>query len=329
MPVLKLTSGSKTVENAWGLAGGVVWSGDKQRAARTLSFDLAVSQADPNLPAVDCPVGAMVSLWDDDGSPLFQGVAVSRTLSDNRPSMTVTSMDRGLYLSGNQGTLQVRGETPEAAVRRLCQSYGIPVGELAATGVAVRRKFSSIDLWRIITTLYTLASQQTGRQYLARFEWDQLTVRERSEQGENLVIRPRSNLLASSTTQSIESMVNSVGIYDADGVRLSTVRDQDAVNLYGLLERHITQSTGEDARAEAKRLLEENGVDEKVTVTCRGDPRLTTGKTVVVRQPVTGLSGVFWIDADKHTWKDGGWTSQLTLNLRNVMYASESGGELT
>lgn len=329
MPVLKLTSGSKTVENAWGLAGGVVWSGDKQRAARTLSFDLAVSQADPNLPAVDCPVGAMVSLWDDDGSPLFQGVAVSRTLSDNRPSMAVTSMDRGLYLSGNQGTLQVRGETPEAAVRRLCQSYGIPVGELAATGVAVRRKFSGIDLWRIITTLYTLASQQTGRQYLARFEWDQLTVRERSEQGESLVIRPRSNLLTSSTTQSIESMVNSVGIYDADGVRLSTVRDQDAVDLYGLLERHITQRTGEDARAEAKRLLEENGVDEKVTVTCLGDPRLTTGKTVVVRQPATGLSGIFWIDADKHTWEDGGWTSQLTLNLRNVMYASESGGELT
>lgn len=329
MPVLKLTSGSKTVENAWGLAGGVVWSGDKQRAARTLSFDLAVSQADPNLPAVDCPVGAMVSLWDDDGSPLFQGVAVTRTLSDNRPTMAVTAMDRGLYLSGNQGTMQVRGETPEAAVRRLCQSYGIPVGELAATGVAVRRKFSGIDLWRIITTLYTLASRQTGRQYLARFEWDKLTVRVRSEQSENLVIRPRSNLLTSSTTQSIENMVNSVGIYDTDGVRLSTVRDQSAVDLYGLLEQHITQREGEDAQTEAKRLLEENGFEQTVTVSCLGDPQLTTGKTVVVRQPATGLSGVFWIDADKHVWEDGGWTTQLTLNLRNVMYTSESGGELT
>ena len=328
MPVLKLTSGSKTVENAWGLAGGVVWSGDKQRAARTLSFDLAVSQADPNLPAVDCPVGAMVSLWDDDGSPLFQGVAVSRTLSDNRPSMTVTSMDRGLYLSGNQGTLQVRGETPEAAVRRLCQSYGIPVGELAATGVAVRRKFSGIDLWRIITTLYTLASQQTGRQYLARFEWDQLTVRERSEQGENLVIRPRSNLLASSTTQSIESMVNSVGIYDRDGTRLSTVRDQDAADLYGLLEQHITQGE-EDARAEAEALLRDNGFSTAVTVTCVGNTALTTGKTVVVRQSVTGLSGILWIESDKHVWDRGDYTTQLTLSLRNLMYTSESGGDLT
>ena len=326
--VLKLTSGGKTVENAWGLVSGVVWSGDKQRAARTLSFDLAASQADPNLPAVDCPVGAVVSLWDDGGSPLFQGMVVTRTLADNQPTMAVTAMDRGLYLAGNEGTLQVKGETPEAAVRRLCQSYGIPVGELAATGVSVRRKFASVDLWRIVTTLYTLASRQTGRQYLARFEWDKLTVRERSETGDNLVIRPRSNLLTSTTTESVENMVNSVGIYNSDGTRLSTVRDQSAVDLYGLLERHITQREGEDAQAEGKRMLEENGFERKVTVSCLGDSRLTTGRTVIVRQPVTGLSGVLWIESDKHTWEKGGHTAQLTLSLRNVMFTSESGGEL-
>lgn len=326
--ILKFTSGGRTVENAWGLVNGVEWSGDKQRAARTLSFDLAVSQADPNLPAVECPVGAMTGFWDDSGAQLFQGIVVTRTLSDTKPTVAVTAMDRGLYLAGNQGTLQVRGETPESAVRRLCQSYGIPVGELAATGVAVSRKFSGTDLWRIIITLYTLASRQTGKQYLARFEWDKLTVRERSETGESLVIRPKSNLLTSTTTESIEDMVNSVGVYNSDGVRLTTVRDQSAVNLYGLLERHITQREGEDAQAEAKQLLEDNGLDQKVTVTCLGDIRLTTGRTVIVRQPTTGLSGVMWIDADKHIWDENGYTVQLTLNLRNVMYTTESGGEV-
>lgn len=327
--ILKFTSGGRTVENAWGLVGNVEWSGDKQRAARTLSYDLAVSQADPNLPAVECPVGAMAGFWDDSGAQLFQGPVVTRTLSDTKPTVAVTAMDRGLYLAGNQGTLQVRGEAPETAVRRLCQSYGIPVGELTATGVSVSRKFSGTDLWRIIITLYTLASRQTGKQYLARFEWDRLTVRERSERGESLVIRPKSNLLTSTTTQSIEDMVNSVGIYDADGVRLTTVRDQSAVDLYGLLERHITQREGEDAQTEARRLLEDNGLAQKVTVSCLGDIRLTTGRTVIVRQPVTGLSGVFWIDADKHRWDKNGYTVQLTLNLRNVMYQTESGGDVT
>ena len=33
-----------------------------------------------------------------------------------------------------------------------------------------------------------LAARQTGKQYLARFEWDRLTVRERTEAGESLVM---------------------------------------------------------------------------------------------------------------------------------------------
>ena len=325
---LTVASGGKTVENAWELASQVTWSGDKRRAARTLSYRLAVSQLDPNLPAVECPVGAVTGFWDDDGTPLFLGDVVTRTLSDSSPAAQITAHDRGRLLAGNDGTLKVRRETPETAVRRLCQEYGIPVGTLAATGVAVTRKFSGVDLWSIVTTLYTLASQETGKQYLARFEWDALTVRERSDTDRSLVIRPNSNLLTSSTTESIDGMVNSVGIYDRDGTRLSTVRDQDAADLYGLLEQHITQGE-EDARAEAEALLRDNGFSTAVTVTCVGNTALTTGKTVVVRQSVTGLSGILWIESDKHVWDRGDYTTQLTLSLRNLMYTSESGGDLT
>ncbi len=325
---LTITSGTRTVENAWGLVGNVVWSGDKRRAARTLSFDLATSQADPNLPAVECPVGAIVSLWGDDGAPLFQGEVVSRELDDSAAVVPVTAHDRGMFLANNDGTAKIRDERPEDAVRRLCRTYGIPVGSLAATGVPVRRKFSAVPLWSIVSTLYTLAAQRTGKQYMARFEWDKLVVSERSESAENLVIRPRSNLLTSSTTESIEDMRNSVGIYDKDGNRLATVQDEEAVRLYGLMETHITQRDGEDARAEACQLMEENGLSRSITVSCIGDPRLTTGRTVVVRQPVTNLSGVLWIESDRHTWQGGNYTTSLTLELRNLMYQTESGGEL-
>ena len=222
---LTISSGGATVENAWGLVGNVIWSGDKQRGARTLTFDLATSEADPGLPAVACPVGAVVSYWDDDGTPLFQGGVATRTLSDRDAALAVTAHDRGMYLSGNDGTIKVRDETAESAVARLCGQYGISVGELAATGVPLRRKFTGTPLWNIVTTLYTLAGRQTGAQYLARFEWDRLTVRIRREQAENLVIRPKSNLITSTTTESIEDMRNSVGIYDKDGNRLSTVQD--------------------------------------------------------------------------------------------------------
>lgn len=326
---LTITSDGVTVENAWELADQVVWSGDKGRAARSLSFRLAVSQLDPNLPAVSCPVGAIVSFWGDDGEPLFQGTVVSRSLSDSSPMAELSCLDRGMYLAGNQGTLKVRRETPEAAVARLCRQYGIPTGELAATGAAVSRKFSGADLWSIVTTLYTLAARQTGKQYLARFEWDKLTVRERTEVGESLVIRPGSNLLTSSTTESMEDLVTSVGIFSPEGQRLATVREGDAAERWGLLERHITQREGEDARAEALAILKEYGMAQDITVTALGDTGLTTGRTVVVRQSATGLAGVAWIESDTHTWSGGQHTVRLVLSLRNIMYESEAGGELT
>ena len=137
-----------------------------------------------------------------------------------------------------QGTEKIRDETAEGAVSRICRAYGIPVGALAATGVPLRRKFTATPLWNIVVTLYTLAAQRTGKQYMARFSWDKLEVTERSESAQNLVIRPRSNLLTSSTTESIEDMRNSVGIYDKDGNRLTTVQDSQARDLYGLMESH-------------------------------------------------------------------------------------------
>lgn len=326
--ILTITSGSTTVENAWGLVGNVVWSGDKQRAARTLTFDLATSQTDPNLPAVECPVGATVSYWDDNRTPVFQGQVVTRELADTEAMIPVVAHDRGRFLVGNDGTEKIRDETPEAAVARICRAYGIPVGQLAATGVPVRRKFVHTSLWNIVTSLYTLASRQTGQQYMARFEWDKLVVSVRSESAENLVIQPQSNLLTSRTVESIEDMRNSVGIYDQDGNRLSTVRDEDAAALYGLLEKHITQQEGQDARREAEQILREQGLSQTISVSCMGDLRLTTGRTVVVRQPVTGLSGVLWIESDQHVWNGGNYTTNLTLSLRNLMYETETGSEL-
>lgn len=326
--ILKLTHGSQTVENAWGLVSGVTWKGDKRQAARTLSFRLAANEADPYLPAVTCEEGTIVSLWDDNGAGVYQGVVTATQMADNTPYVTVTSHDRGMYLAGNDGTLQVRQEPAEGAVARLCREYGIETGELAYTGVPLDRKFAGVPLWGIVTTLYTLASRRTGKQYLARFDWDRLTVLERSESERSLVIRPYSNLLQSSTTRSIQDMVNSVGVYDRDGARLTTVRDEAAVALYGLLERHITQREGEDPQQEAQAMLAAGGLSQSVTVECMGDCKLITGATVVVRQPLTGLSGLMWIDSDTHVWQDGVHTVTLTLNLRNLMYESEQGGEL-
>ena len=308
------------------LAGSIKWGGDKDRAARSLSFALLKSPLDPNLPAVDCANGDHVELLEE-GKSYFYGMVVSVTTTTTAPTVSVTAYDQGIYLSNNDGTYKF-ATTPETAARQICTAYGIPLASAASTGITVRRKFSAVSLWDIICTMYAKAGEQSGKRYMARFLGRSLEIVERRTRETNLVIRSGSNLLSAATTRSITNMRNSVAIYDSDGNRLRVVEDKDAVALYGLMQRHIKQRDGEDASTEAQAILEDNGEDRTITVSALGDFSVIAGETVVVRQADTGLSGIMWVDADVHTFADGLHKMQLTLNLKNVGYEADAGSDL-
>ena len=74
-------------------------------------------------------------------------------------------------------------------------------------------------------------------------------------------------------------------------------------------------------------MLQDNGYSQNVVVEVLGDPRLITGETVVVEEEHTGLQGIFWIDADTHTWTRDQYSCKLTLNCRNVMTQAGAGSE--
>lgn len=243
--------------------------------------------------------------------------------------MRVDCLDAGMYMANNQGFYRFRGATPEGAAAQICQDYGIPAGQFVQTGVRIDRRFSGTALWGILVTMYTLAGQKNGKRYQARFSGaGRLEVVERVEKGTNLVIQPGSNLISATTTESIEHMSNSVAIYDKNGKLLQIVEDKNAVKLYGLMRSVLSQGNkGEDMRVKAQSILEDRGLERTVNVECLGDPSLITGSTVVVKQPYTGLSGVFWIDADKHQWASGQYRTTLTLNCRNVAYEQEGGSK--
>jgi hypothetical protein len=50
-----------------------------------------------------------------------------------------------------------------------------------------------------------------------------------------------------------------------------------------------------------------------------------TGGTVVVREPYTGLYGLFYIDSDVHTWKNGLYLNKLVVNFKNIMDEKDAG----
>lgn len=72
-------------------------------------------------------------------------------------------------------------------------------------------------------------------------------------------------------------------------------------------------------------MLDDNGVEQKITLNNLGNIANVTGGTVVVREPYTGLYGLFFIDSDVHTWKNGLYLNKLVVNFKNMMDEKDVG----
>ena len=129
-------------------------------------------------------------------------------------------------------------------------------------------------------------------------------------------------------TEDISKLRNTVGIYSQTGARVRTVSDAESAALYGQFLHILTQRDGEDAGAEAQAYLEDNGLQQTMTVECLGDPELISGSAVLLRANSTGVTGLCWIDSDTHTWKNGQYFCRLALNFRSITNEVEAGREL-
>lgn len=302
------------------------WSGDKATISRQFAGEIVYIE-NSKLPVPE--LGDLLTMVD--GSKLFVGVVLLRSLGSEDNTMSFTAFDYGYYLQRNDGTYKFTGATPEEMTRTACADRDIPIAQLPSTGIQLWRKFAGVKLNQMITTAWTLASEKNGKVYAIRYTPSGLLVKERSISASNLVLQASSNLMNATTKEDASQMTNSVAIYDSNGNLLRKVGDDAAQALYGVMEQHITQSENKaaDADASAKKLLEDGMLQKTVNVNVLGDTSLLTGETVVVNEPKTGLVGVFWIDADVHTWKNKNYYTKLTLNCRNVMATASAGSEVT
>lgn len=316
--------GGRTVRDVTGLAQSVSWSGSIRQTARQLTVRLAVPR-DGSVEPPELEEGSALILRQE-GVTLFTGMLLSATTSSQSPVVDLSALDGGRFLAGNQGWYQFRGQTPEGAARRVCGDFGVPVGRLAATGVALERRFPGTDLDKIITTLYTLAGEQNGKRYLLRFTGEgALEVVQKAERPALEIVRT----MGVTNTWSVESLCNSAAIYTKEGQLVRRVEDTASQALNGRLEHVITQRDGEDAGAEAKAWLADHGLQQTLTVELLDPPAsLITGEAVLLRDTGGGVSGLFWVDGDTHAWKNGQHTGKFKLNFRSVMNSASAGQEV-
>lgn len=290
------------------LVSTVTFSGDEGQAARSLDFELLAAPEDPSIPKVDCSLGSAVFMEAD--GVTFAGTIYSRTKNTASPVIQVRCFDRGFALKKIQIAQRFVDTTPEAAAAQLCGEYGIPTGQLAATGVPLTQNFIGTTLYDAIAKLYGLASDQTGKDYHLGFTGEKLEIWELGSRSAGTVLRAGENLLSASTTESVEQMVNSVLLCDQNGEILGQVQDEEAAQLYGLMQQVVT---GEEGETQAQGILRKQSLSQKISVQCLGGAAFRTGYTIQVQEPYTGLVGRFFITSDTHTWKNGIYQNKLVL----------------
>lgn len=322
---LTLRSPGGEERDVTGLVSTLTWSGSVRQVSRQLEAVL-VAARDGRTPALTAELGYEARLAVG-GGDRFLGHIVARERRTGESVMAVTALDGGWRLAGNEGWYAFNGVRPDAAVRRLCADFGVEAGELAAPAVTVSRRFPGTALSQIVDTLYTLAGEQDGRRYLSRFDGrGRLEVVEKPRTAA-LEIAPGRNLQTQTVAEDISGLVDRVAIYTETGQLVRTVDDAESVALYGQFQRVVTQRDGEDAGAEARAVLEDNGPEQTITVECLGDPALISGGAVLLRENSTGVTGLCWIDSDTHSWKNGQYFCRLSLNFRSLTREASAGRE--
>ena len=322
---LKLVEpGGSGFRDVTGLVQTMSWSGDVRQIARALSVGLAVPR-DSSVETPNLAEGAALIL-EQAGKPRFTGQLTQCTTSSQTAVADLSALDGGRFLAGNEGFYRFDGVTPEAAVTAMCRDFGVQTGNLAHTGITVRRKFPGMALDKIISTLYTLAGEQTGRRYLPRITGDgRLEVVEKADAASMEIVQT----MGVTNSWSIERLCNSVAIYTDDGQLVRRVEDGASQAVNGRLEHVLRQRAGEDAAGEARAWLEDNGLQQNLTVEVLDPPmELICGEAVLLRDTGSGVSGLFWVDGDTHTWKNGLHLGKFKLNFRNLMTEASAGSEL-
>lgn len=321
---IRATNPDGATANITQLCRAITWSGDYRNAARTLSYSPVYSADDVRLPRAPTELGGSVQFWHTSGL-LMDAYALERTRDSLGTTIDVTAYDRGLYLTRNSDFRRVENQTPETVTAAVCAKFGISVGNLARTGVPITRNFLGVNLYKLIMTLYTLASAQTGKKYRIRFRGNSLEVVEMEVSEDTILLKPGSNLLSCVTKESASAMTNSVAIYDDQYNLVNTVQDDSAVALYGLMQAAIRSGAYDDPAGHAKQMLAENGLKNTITVNALGSLKLITGNTAVVEELVTDTYGLFWIISDTHTWQRGIYRTKVTLSLEALMDKQTAG----
>lgn len=268
------------------------------QGAAILTASLLTQPADSCFPGLTLAIGDPVALQQE-GKALFVGGVQELRRSPQR--VELTAYDRGVALTRNELYGAFAG-TGAQIVARIAQRLGM------ATGSVRTEKGYQTILSTAGQSAYDLLRQAVGQGVPIWMEGEKLCV---GPAADSPISIPNDHILEIESVGDITHMVNSaVVLKRGTTTPLASAQNGADMKQYGLFQV-VRTSTGDDPDRQARDALAGLAFSASLTVT--GNLALRCGGTVSLDVSEVGLSGNYAITALTHRWKEGGFTSHLSL----------------
>lgn len=305
----------------------ITWSGSIEEIARTLSIDMLNAPYDPILRKLPRPgIGDRLSLIDDTDTERFSGKISAADRASAQGTLTYTATDDGQYLQRNSASYSFSKTTAEQIARKVLGEFGVPVGNLAKTGVMIRSLVcKDKSLYDIIMAAYTQAHRIDGKNYMLTTQDGKVCVVEMGAVIAGFTVSDEVNITDSKYSESSEDIVNTIVIVDSKGKKVGTVSDAESIATYGRYQQIMTQTKGKNATLEAKNKIKASKTpSQSESITLISDNLdIQAGRAITVQDTATKLKGLYWIQSDSHEVENG--ISKITLELDFKKIMSEAG----
>lgn len=302
----------------------MTWSGSAYSAARSLEFTILNPAGDKHFTKLpDIKTGDLICMYKD-SDKLFHGKITKRGRKGEAGTITYTAQDFLLYLIRSKGTYKFKKKKPEQITKLICKDLKIKTKSIEKTGVKIKKLlFNDKEYYNMILAAYTKAYRKTGTKYQLIMEGDKLSVIKKGQQL-SVVLNQSEGITESSYEESTDSMVNKVVIYNSKNKKIGSVSNKNWIKSYGTFQESISVDKG-SGKKQAKNTLE--GLDKTATLTAIGDIKCRSGYAVKINDTDSGLTGVFWIENDTHTFENGTYMMTLELAFKNIMQTEEGDTE--
>ena len=316
-----LLENQNTLYNITPCISKISWEGDIKQSGRKINFMAINPRVSKSIPDYPLKNGVKVLFYDDENSSeaLFEGIIKHLSYNSSNESVEVAAYDIGSMLARHM-SFNARNYSLKKVVETVCKTYDLKVGKIDDGAHEISKLFSGTTGYDAIMSGYTDLSKTNKKKYMIAVTKNAINVIEKGIHTLEISFEEDKNLINSTYTEGIENVVNRLITVDESGNKISVKDNKDLINLYGVMQDVITQKDKEDTSKDLKKDSEGFVLpDKSCDLEGFGDINSITGNKVEVKDSISGLTGVFYIDSDTHTWENGAHKVKLKLNFENIM----------